>query len=137
MGQLINLDTLAPDRPTVRIDGQSYQLKRAEDFGLQDWAEFQLLQSKAGYLEAIATGQENPEDVADLSKMLRTMVRMVVLDAPDEVLERLNDAQRLALLQAFVGATKAPASPRNRAARRKIGARKRPVSRGSTNPPTR
>ena len=138
--QLLDLSTLVPDRPFIRIDGKAFDLRVPEDFGLVGQAKVGRIMDRLGPLSArIADAPESisEDDVEEASRLLSEACALLV-DAPAEVLDRLNDQQRLAVVSAFTQASetmKRPTPAPNRASRR-TGARSSRASRPRTAPTT-
>lgn len=104
---LLELDTAAPTRPLIKIDGIEYQLKVQDDLGLREEAELQRMRKSFAEIES-------GENSAELANNLRRMVKILLIDLPDEVLDRLSDSKKLRIVSAFiqeVGKTRQPASP--------------------------
>lgn len=134
MAHLLDLSTLAPERPTVRIDGAVYAMALPTDFGLVEHARLQRLQAKAAALQALTDPSD--EDVADLARVVDDLAALVLPGLPAEVRARLGDMQRLAIVQAFRAALGQAATPAPAAAAprptRSIGATRSRASSGST-----
>lgn len=115
---LLELTTEAPDRATVKIDGKEYEFRCREDLGLKEDAQFRRLAKD--FAEA-----EPTLDWEKMSGLLESMVRIVVIGMPDEVLAKLNDIKRLKIVEAFrkeVAAPRPASSPRAEADLREAGA---------------
>lgn len=108
---LLELDTSAPTRPLIKIDGVEYQLKVQDDLGLKEEAELQRM--RKAFVEI-----ESGQDSSELANHLKRMVKILLIDLPDDVLDRLSDAKKLKIVSAFtqeVGKTRQPASPQKEA----------------------
>ena len=81
---ILDLSTLEPERPTVLIDGQAYELAVPGDFGLAEQARLARLQKRVG---ALTGGEEVPpdEDIATLQAALTELVAMLLPDLPAAV----------------------------------------------------
>jgi hypothetical protein len=73
---ILTLDTIAPERPTIRIDGLDYRLPLYEDFALWQHSRLAKLSRRAGELDAIALADEQEEptldDWAELDRVWRS-----------------------------------------------------------------
>jgi hypothetical protein len=101
-GPLLELTTVDPTtRPFVEIDGERYDLAVSADFGILDYARLDALVDRLNALRDSATADTlTPDQVDALAGVLRDGAAMV-LRAPADVLDRLNDTQRFAVVQAF------------------------------------
>lgn len=129
---LLSISTLAPDRPLVDIDGQFYELRARSDLGIVHFVQLEALMAQYGKLiEFVNAGGEPTEtDAAGLELAMDRLCR-IFLTAPEDVQDRLNSQNRLAILQAFSEASKEnapPPTPTNRASRRTSAKSSRPSS---------
>lgn len=122
---ILDLSTLEPERPTVLIDGQAYELAVPGDFGLAEQARLARLQKRVG---ALTGGEEVPpdEDIATLQAALTELVAMLLPDLPADVLGRLRDHHKLAIIRSFstaagVQESKMPPPPSRTGARSSRG----------------
>ena len=118
-GALLDLSTLV-ERPWLTIDGKRYDMRVPSDFGLIHIAQF--LREKEEIDDLMATQADQPatdeRTVGRVVDLLTSACERIVV-APPEVLARLTDFQKLAVVDAFtrtVGVTE-PTTP-NRQARR-------------------
>jgi hypothetical protein len=113
---LLTIETLAPEIPTIDIDGVAYELALPEDFGLrEEAANGRLLRRAAKLLEQVEN-QEADEltdaRTAELEKLLSDFMA-VILRAPTKVRAKLRFRQKMAIAAAFTQVvTKAPTSSR-------------------------
>lgn len=116
---LLTLETLEPERPFITIDGVPYELAVLGDFGLVEQARLGRLMTQATTIEAgsgAITGED--EDAARDRELLTRRavdlldeaVRMIVR-APRAVLDKLDERQRIQVLQAFVPTVQKVAAP--------------------------
>lgn len=132
---VLDLSTVEPARPLIRIDGQTYELALVSDFGLVQRARLQRLQKQ---VQDLARDQADRDDVSEddaqaLIDALDRVVQLVVREMPADLLKRLDEGQKVAIVEAFSKATgmkspgTAPApSPKSTGARLSRG------SKGST-----
>lgn len=137
---LLTLETLEPDRPTIRIDGAEYELALPDDFGLIESARLARLMRQA--TEAQKAAEDLPADASLEGEALDGLERVLdgtlamILRAPADVLARLNSSQKVAVIAAFGPAmedraalsAKGPRSDRSTSARRSRSS-KRPTGR--------
>lgn len=91
---ILDLSTLIPERPVIRIDGETYHLRSADELTLAESHQF----TKWGKeLEALAVAGE----AARLEALLVTVSAAVMADVPPEVASRLRTPQRLAIVEVF------------------------------------
>lgn len=129
---LLELSTLAPERPHITIDGERYPIALPEDYGLVDQAKMQRLQREA--LAAQEEIQHSPDDVGEetatrMGDLLRRMVTMVLPGLPEEIAAKLTDAHRLRIIEVFMQAVSPAPNRQARRTRRRTGATS---SRGSS-----
>ena len=139
---VLDLGSLEPERPHVRIDGASYRYRVDMDLNLVQLAKIERARERIGelYAKAEKSQRANPAQAAEVSRLISEGVGLVMYDPiPAEVLGKLNDVQRLAILDAFTKATLRAAS-RNiskargalKALRDSISPPSSPASSGST-----
>lgn len=142
---LLDLTTLAPDRESIFIDGQPYELIAPREASLRENAIIdrcrRALNLVSEQVDKTLTPEKRKQADKVITAALATAVRVLVPDAPDDVLAKLNDNQRLAIVQAFTRAArqKREATPVNRAERRRSRSTtgsSSPASAGSTAPMT-
>jgi hypothetical protein len=106
----LTIDEFEPDRPCVRIFGVLYPMLHPMDLSLRDEARFSKLQRDFNRvraeeaLRAEQLGEEYEEDPGQadfLSQSLGEITQIILIGLPDEVLARISDRRRLAILEAF------------------------------------
>lgn len=91
-------------RPDVEIDGQTYGMRIRSEMDVLEIAE---LGRQGRRLEEISKNPEFTEaDAAELSAIVAGFCRRLLPDAPDEVLAKLKDGHRLAIVETFLGTLK-------------------------------
>lgn len=134
---LLTLETLAPDRPTIAIDGAEYELALPGDFSIRDEAENARLLRKGMAMLERAQADEGRDEIDqetndELEDLLGGVVD-VILKAPFTVKSRLRWRQKLAIIQAFSAAvTPAAPAPRTETESRSTSASSKPASRRRT-----
>ncbi len=103
-GPLLSIDTIAPERPFILIDGEPYELSLLTDFGIEAHGRLARYQESWARLEKLDDPSRQPQesDVADVQIMLREFVPMVVRGADAEILDKLNDQQKFGILRVFL-----------------------------------
>ena len=101
---ILDLNTINPDRTTILVDKEPYELHLMGDYGIaeqhaltKEWAEFDELWEK------------DPKDLnkaegGRLGLILDRMIRKALM-APAGVVARLNDEQRRQVVQVFMSAS--------------------------------
>lgn len=117
---LLTLETLAPERPFITIDGANYELAVLGDFGLVEQARLARLMTAATAIEAGSSAVEGQDEDAARDRELLTRravdlldeaIRMIVR-APAGVLAGLSEPQKIAVLQAFVPTVQGMGAPK-------------------------
>lgn len=128
---LLDFDTLAPERPTVRIDSVDYEMALLGDFGLREQARLARLLAKAAEIEkavgehqAVQVGDPDidrtlaaldalgEDQAAEVVAYLDEVVLVVLPHCPAEVRARLSEPQKRAILEAFMPAVLGVAVPK-------------------------
>ncbi len=101
---ILELSTLVPDRPIIKIDGQSYEMAVYEDLSFKDEA----LLKKAGRMLVEASKAEDPtnEQFDELAQLVNRSLRVVVPGIPDDVFHKLPDGHKVQILMAFTRAAR-------------------------------
>lgn len=92
---VLDLSTLIPERPPVRIDGTVYHLRSPEELTLAEGHKFTLWGRKLQKL-----GQD-PDRRAEFEALLRIVADFVLVDASPEVRARLLPHHHLAIIEVF------------------------------------
>ena len=129
---VLDLSTIAPIRPVVRIDGDDYEVALSSDFGLVDNHRLEELRKP---MAAYASGDsEDQETVEAMAAALKEFTGMVLRGSEPELLDKLTEGQRLAIIQVFTDTAgwqaPTPATPRQR--NRRTPEKSSPGSNGST-----
>lgn len=120
---VLDLGSLNPERPFIAIDGQSYRMKVAMDMDLVTLAKITAIDQKLA--PQARKAKPTLKDAADFSAAIDEGVRHIMYDPiPDEVMGKLNEVAKLAILDAFPLATPRAGSRPNRAARRAMQKRR-------------
>ncbi len=93
---ILNLDTLVV-RPTVEIDGKSYEILSVEELSVLDSRRFSLW---AGRLDEL---QSSEEDNPELDELVDTITRKVLVGVPDDVFAKLSGTHKVAVVEVFTG----------------------------------
>lgn len=92
---LLELDTAAPERAVIKIDGNAYELRSIDDLGLKEDAEFR------GTLREFNDAQPG-QDWGKMAGLLDRMLQSIVLGLPQDVLARLSDGKKLKIIEVFI-----------------------------------
>lgn len=112
---LLTLETVAPLRPTIRIDGFDYRLPLYEDFSLWQHQRMQQLGERARELQDLALAPDAEEvTIEQWSELDRvsleiygTMVEVILPDLPAPTRRALTLPQREAIVREFFTANQA------------------------------
>jgi hypothetical protein len=120
MGKLlVTLDTLAPDRDFINIDGVKCELRNADELSLEALAQIMKL---AKDVEARSGTVDEPtiEDMEIAARFASETLDLIMVDLPADVKARLRNDQKIKIIVAFTSVV-APKS-RARAATENLGA---------------
>lgn len=118
---LLDLSTIEPERPFVRIDGIDYPMALPEDLDLIQIAKLERLELDRLALVERANEPDYIEERAEaMHIMLEQLIPVILPTLPGDVLVSLRDPLKMQIMSAFTKAVKArrPA-PQNRAERRR------------------
>jgi hypothetical protein len=124
---VLDLGSLEPVRSFIRVDGVEYRYRADMDLNLVDLARIERARDEIAGIRSEADGKATPEQAERLGELISEGVGLIMFDPiPPEVMAKLNDIQRLGILDAFTRATlraalqkssKARAAARTRAGR--------------------
>jgi hypothetical protein len=98
---LLSITTSVADRKHIVVDGSKYYLASTDDISLKSIILIeQLVEWLGGLGDAISD-----DDAERVNRELRGMVRMLLLDMPDEIFDLISDRHCLGILMAFYEAT--------------------------------
>ena len=101
---ILDLGSLDPVRPILRIDGVDYRYR--VDLDLMRLAQIEQVRAKLARMQAEAGDEADPARAQLLGDCISEGVVLVMFDEiPADVLGKINDVQRLAILDAFTRAT--------------------------------
>jgi hypothetical protein len=93
---ILDLTTLV-ERPKIRIDGQLYGVRDTDEVNLVEYHRLQRLGEKVDLLSKDGLSEAETEEAL---KALDTACRMI-LEAPDEVHQKIRDSHRMQILKVF------------------------------------
>jgi hypothetical protein len=133
---VLKLDTLV-ERRVVVIDGERYEFRNPSELSVIDF--YRIAKQGKQCEQMMMRAEELSEDeVMQLLRLLASMVKLVLI-APEEVYERLNQTHRLQIVQAFSGLQQVnpatstpPAGGKDEGASTSTGESTSPGSSGST-----
>lgn len=95
---LIDLDDIAPERPTIRYKGRLVEMRLIDDFGIEDHQ--RLNRDNAEFSELYSSTEELSEDQTQRLRML--LERLFDMVAPDELADAgLTDTQKAQVILGF------------------------------------
>ena len=101
---LLSLDTdTGPQRKAIAIDGKRYELKFMDELPLKDRLKFSRRMSKLSRLAGMdqaAYAELDDGVIDDLDRALHLCTADLLI-APDRVIDRLNPAQKMQIVQVF------------------------------------
>lgn len=97
---LLNISTKEPERPKIKIDDVVYELAVPDDFKLKDF----LWIAKVGKDVSKLINSNSEKDIGKIEKLVGGIARKVLNQVPDEVYNRLTDAQKFAVINVFTEA---------------------------------
>ena len=106
-----DLSTLAPTRPTIRIDGTTYQLRVLKEFGAVDLYHVRRLGNEAQAIQRVKPKDYTEQNAMDLSAILSEQINLIIIDLPPEVLAKLPDPMMADILEVFNNETLPLAPP--------------------------
>lgn len=92
---ILDLDTLI-DRPTIRVDGNLYELWSPEELSVLD---SQYFTRQGREIEELAKA----DDTEALAALIGKVCRRCFVEIPDDVFAKLSPPQRTAIVEAFSG----------------------------------
>lgn len=98
---LLDLETLARERDTFKVDGVPYELLAPDDFSIVDQSELMRMGRKFKKLQESDIEENEAQAIAF---QLKKFIKRISVGLPDEVNAKLTDAQRLAVVGAFIQA---------------------------------
>lgn len=97
---ILSLDTLSKNLP-IKIDGKAHEIRHPDSLPLAALMRVEKIAPRCAALLGAAEGVGlTDEETDELTGMLELLTG-VVLDAPADVRARLNDAQRVQIMQVF------------------------------------
>lgn len=110
---IFELDTLAPDRPTIRIKtrtdriGKLYEMATVEDLSLKSQ---QTLVTYGEKMQKLGTGEMTGKKFAELVPLFHRVMRIALPDCPDDVLNELSPDHCKAVIDVFTQASQPPSA---------------------------
>ena len=104
---LVDLDDIAPSKPTVRYGGKLYEMRTLDDFGIEK--QQQLTRDGREFFRLWSADDELNKKQRERLKMLLERMFDQVFDAPAAVKQELSDGKKA---QVVLGFTLAPLAQR-------------------------
>lgn len=95
---VLDLDALT-EAPQVRIDGQLYDLRTKGEFSPLDAHRFKKL---GGRMDALVSKEDLSDAEESELEGITARICRDVIDAPEDVLAKLRDSQRMRIISTFV-----------------------------------
>lgn len=116
--QILEINTLIPDRLAINIDGRLYELRDKAEIGIEDLFTLQLLYDEVIQIQNLEAEKITPEVGKELSIAMDKLCRLLLIDCPDAVHSKLQDYHRMAIFKVFQQAAGEETQPPNRKTRR-------------------
>jgi hypothetical protein len=100
---ILDFQTEAPERTPVRIDGEPYEIREMGEYGIGDQHEINAKQASFDRLWETEPDHLKKGDGDRMKVLLDFLVRKA-LDAPPEIIDKLNAEQRKEIVRLFIGA---------------------------------
>lgn len=95
---LLDLDTVII-RPAITLDGERYEIIAPDELPLET---SHLMAAKGRRMQQLQTASElNRDQAGELRAIVRQLANIVMAPVPEAVREKLGDAQRLQVIEAF------------------------------------
>lgn len=98
---VLNLDELAVRSYHVLVDGKPYWLRNPGELSIDQSRRLAIQQTRHDAISTRELHEISDQEAKELVGLLDQMCR-AILDAPDDVHDRLTDAQRKAVIMTFV-----------------------------------
>ena len=100
---VLELSTLAPDRPRIKIDDELYEIAVPADFGLLET--FRLDELRKPMQAYRSNGKPRSEtNVIEMVAALKEFTGMVLRGADASVLDKLTEGHQVQIIQVFMNA---------------------------------
>lgn len=103
MDNVLDIRTGEPERATITIDGEPYELNTEDDLQFKDTVFLGFVSNEIEEAQKSYTDKRGEK----LEQYLNKAVGLIVRGVPDEVVARLSDGQKLKVVEVF---SNAPAS---------------------------
>lgn len=110
------LDLTLNDRPTIRINGKSYEMRTSDEFAFLTFRQHQRKFQRLG--ELLRKKKTTQAEEKEMARLLDEFVRELVI-APAAVHDKMRDSHRLEIVKAFF--SQPPASATRTAATKTRG----------------
>jgi hypothetical protein len=94
---VLTLDTIDPDRDCIEIDGKKYELRNEEELSIKESARLR----KLGQYASIGK-DATEEQLLEIESSVDAIIRIIVADIPQDVLDKLNWKHKFSILSAFM-----------------------------------
>lgn len=128
---ILDIKTLT-ERPTIAIDGESYEILSPEEVSVVDHHWFSAQGRRMAAL--LSKDKLSDKETRELGRIVVDLSDRVMVGVPDAVRDKLTEVHRASIVQVFIELPSGPSAtgaPRKRKAS-STGARSSRVSKGST-----
>ena len=105
----LDISTVAPTRKRIKIDGEFYELTHPQELGLRR-AHRIMIQGKR--IAKTLEGDTTDEEIDAVMEDLASVIREVVIEIPDGVLERLTIWHYNSILEVFTAGAEQVKTPK-------------------------
>lgn len=98
---VLTLDTIEPDRDFIAIDGKPFYLRADDELSTSGIAKVRRLAKR---VSAGLSDDATDEQIAEMDGYADKILDVLVIDLPAEMKGRLNSAQKLQIVSAFMTA---------------------------------
>jgi hypothetical protein len=103
MPPILELTTVNQVRSPLTIDGETYEIRRMGEFGVEDQHLIISEQAEFDKMWETDARELNAKERKRMGLILDRLTRKA-LDAPSDVIDRIDDEQRKAVVQVFISA---------------------------------
>lgn len=96
--QLLELSTTDFDRPIVRIDGDDFEMRVPDELTFHQFGQQVALGKR---MEEISGRVDDAELLEEMHHLMEESVRLLLIDVPDDVIEKLNPGLVMKIVDFF------------------------------------
>jgi len=95
---LLELNPTEPDRPAIKIDGETYHMAVPDDF---EYGQFVALVKAGKIIQEYFAGDVAAKDMPAREQQIDGLARQVLHDVPEDVFTKLRAMHKLRLINLF------------------------------------